>query len=121
MYALGVHHQAVPHWQRRFCRIMRRDQTDAEGLLWWAIRSRELSVRFRRQHPVGPYIVDFVCLSERLIVEVDGEHHTEADDGARDRDLRRRGFRVLRFWNGDVFLELDLVLDEIVRAIEGSA
>ncbi len=99
---------------------MRSDQTEAERLLWWAIRRRDLGVRFRRQHPVGPYIVDFVCLSEKLIVEVDGEHHDEATDGSRDRELVRSGFRVLRFWNGDVFLELDLVLEEIVRAIEGS-
>jgi len=97
---------------------MRRDQTDAEGLLWWALRRGELGVRFRRQYSVGPYIVDFVCLSERLIVEVDGEHHSDAEDADRDRDLRRRGFRVLRFWNGDVFMELDLVLEEIVRTIE---
>jgi len=97
---------------------MRSDQTDAEALLWWAIRRRDLGVRFRRQHPIDRFIVDFVCLSHRIVVEVDGNQHGTPADRRRDRRLRSQGFEVLRFWNGDVFLELDLVLDEIVKAIE---
>jgi very-short-patch-repair endonuclease len=96
---------------------MRTTPTDAERLLWWAIRRGESGTRFRRQHPIGPYIVDFVSLSARLIVEVDGEHHSRETDGKRDSELERRGFRVLRFWNREVLRELDLVLDEIGRAL----
>ena len=111
-------HQEVPDWQRRFARRMRSDSTDAEVLLWWAIRKRDLGVRFRRQHPIGPYIVDFVCLSHSLVIEVDGEQHGTPADRRRDHTLEELGFSVLHFWNGEIFTELNAVLDTIVETLE---
>jgi very-short-patch-repair endonuclease len=72
---------------------------------------------FRRQHPVGPYIVDFACLERRLVVELDGGQHQEASDAVRARHLRGHGFRVLRFWNNDVFERQDAVLAAIFDAL----
>ena len=89
--------RARPH-QRRYAREMRRRPTWAEFRLWQALKGSQLGVKFRRQHPIGPYIVDFVCLPERVIVEADGRSHDDGgvDDAiARDRHLRERGFAVL--------------------------
>lgn len=76
--------------------------------------------KFRRQHPVGPYIVDFVCLAARLVVEVDGGQHAEQQnhDLRRDNYIRKSGFRVLRFWNNEVLAQIDDVLVEILSALE---
>ena len=110
--------------QGRFVRTrageLRRAQTDAEGLLWQYVRRRALAgYRFRRQYPIGPYIADFVCMSERLIVELDGTQHGEtiAKDKARDAYLQRQGFRVLRFWNHDVFKDCSAVAEGIYAAL----
>jgi len=74
------------------------------------VRRRNLGVRFRRQHPVGDYIVDFISLPARLIIEVDGSHHEESEhDESRDECLRRGGLRVLRFWNEEVAFDPDWV------------
>jgi very-short-patch-repair endonuclease len=79
-------------------------------------------MRFRRQHPIGPYIVDFVCLERRLIVEVDGGHHTEDDqvahDARRDRWLSAEGYRVLRFPAIDIFQNLACAVDSIWAALQ---
>ena len=99
---------------------LRRCQTDAEGLLWQVLRRRGLAgYRFRRQQPIGPYIGDFVCMSERLVVELDGGHHAEKRERDLDRDayLRRQGFRVLRFWNREVFEDCSAVADTIYLAL----
>lgn len=78
--------------------------TREEALLWKQIRGSALGVRFRRQHPIGPYIADFACLRPKLVIEVDGGQHQESEyDARRDAYLRSRGFVVLRFWNEDVW------------------
>jgi len=93
-------------------RALRKHQTDAERLLWRHPRAQRLrDFKFRRQHPLGHYIVDFVCMSRRLVIELDGGQHLEsADDRRRDAWLAARGFRVLRFWNNEVLTKLDGVL-----------
>jgi very-short-patch-repair endonuclease len=102
-----------------FARALRRNMTDAERLLWSRLRAKQLSGhRFRRQHPIGPYIVDFVCLESRLIVEVDGgQHNGPQVDVDRDTGLKSAGFRVLRFWNNDVLSNAAGVCDAVVAAL----
>jgi len=101
---------------RGFARKMRNDPTDAEAVLWDILRGRKLEgMRFRRQHPIANYIVDFICLDEKLIVEVDGSQHAEsAHDLERDRMLGEFGYRVIRFWNDDVLKNSDGVAQEIL-------
>jgi len=94
--------------------------TDAELRLWLRLRCEQVGgFRFRRQIPIGPYIVDFVCYRVRLIVEVDGGQHAtiEAQDARRTGWLASQGFRVLRFWNTDVLNETDAVVGQIAEAI----
>jgi very-short-patch-repair endonuclease len=94
---------------------LRVNMTDAEKKLWRALRSRNLALKSRRQVPLGPYVVDFVCLDSKLIVEVDGgQHATSATDGRRDQYFADRGYRVLRFWNNDVLSNLEGVLASIL-------
>lgn len=87
--------------QQRFAKKLRQNMTDAEQLLWRHLRAHRLSgQKFRRQQPIGPYIVDFVHFGARLIIEADGgQHNDNAEDRMRDAYLHRHGFRVLRFWN----------------------
>lgn len=99
-------------------RALRQRLTPQEAKLWVALRRlRPAGFTFRRQVPIGPYVVDFACLKARLVVEVDGSHHGFdahlAKDGVRDARLAERGFRVLRFWNHQVDRELDSVMDTI--------
>jgi very-short-patch-repair endonuclease len=99
-------------------RTLRKSMSSAERLLWRGLRSRQLDgARFRRQHPIGFYIVDFVCLERRLVVEVDGGQHTEDDhitsDARRDRWLGAEGYRVMRVSTTDVYSNLAGVLDTI--------
>ncbi len=99
---------------------LRKQMTDAERCLWQSLRMRQIhGYKFRRQHPVGPYIADFACLDAGLIVEVDGGQHGDqrAVDDARTRFLISRGFRVLRFWNNEVLQETDAVLEVILEAL----
>ena len=99
-------------------KILRQNATDAERRLWARLRSRQLDgYKFRRQVPLGPYVADFVCLSERLVVEVDGGQHSRRRnaDAARTVWLEGSGFRVLRFWNNDVLGNLEGVLETIRR------
>ncbi|HVT31166.1 MAG TPA: DUF559 domain-containing protein, partial [Rhodanobacteraceae bacterium] len=101
-------------------RALHANSTDAERCLWYYLRNRRMSgYRFRRQMPLGQYIVDFVCLRARLIVEIDGGQHTDLllDDLERTRDLARRGFRVIRFWNNEVLGETEAVLESILEAL----
>ncbi len=89
--------------KRDFARELRRNMTDAESHLWKLLRRRQLGERFRRQCPIDRYVVDFVCLRRKLVVEVDGGHHAESSqDRIRDACLMKLGYRVLRFWNNDV-------------------
>ena len=94
--------------------------TDAELRLWSRLRGRQMKgFKFRRQHPFGDYILDFVCLDQKLLVEVDGGQHAgqfEKDD-ARTASLRAAGFRVLRFWNNEVLRDTEAVLESIWNAL----
>ena len=99
---------------------LRRNQTEAELALWQHLRGRRLrNWKFRRQHRIGAYLVDFVSLQARLVIELDGGQHAEQReyDHARTRFLERQGYRVLRYWNDAVFLRLPEVLDEIATLL----
>ncbi|HEX4853624.1 endonuclease domain-containing protein [Arenimonas sp.] len=98
---------------------MRSNPTDAELRLWYHLRaSRFLGLKFKRQHPVGPYIADFVCLAHHLIVEADGgQHNGSARDAERDTFLRAQGYRILRFWNDEVLSNTEAVLESIRLAV----
>jgi very-short-patch-repair endonuclease len=99
---------------------LRRDQTDAERLFWFAVRNRRLDgVKFRRQTTIGPYIVDFLCIEAMLVVELDGGQHSPEADAARTRFLEQRGYRVLRFWNNEVIENLEGVLLRVCEALRG--
>ena len=101
--------------QRSRARAMRGAPTDAELRLWRLLRDRRLSgFKFRRQVPVGPYIVDFLCVGAKLIVEADGFQHAESPrDKARDAYLESQGWKVLRFWNNEVSQNREGVLETI--------
>jgi very-short-patch-repair endonuclease len=92
---------------------LRKNATEAETKLWSLLRNRRFSnFKFRRQLPMGPYIVDLVCLESNLVIEVDGSQHAEnPDDATRDAWLSERGYRVLRFWNNDVLARPATVMD----------
>lgn len=100
---------------------LRREMTDAEIKLWSILRSGQLDgAKFRRQQPIGPFIVDFVCQQRRLIIEADGSQHCESEtDGKRDAFLRAKGYRVMRFWNSDILGSIEAVGEEILRALSG--
>lgn len=104
-------------------RALRANGTDAEQALWSQLRSRQLAGRkFRRQHPIGPYIADFACVQAKLVVELDGGQHAQADalehDERRTRFLQNQGWHVLRFWNHEVLAELAGVLQAIALALD---
>ena len=108
----------TPYAQTR-ARGLRKDMTPSEVALWKHLRGSRLGYRFRRQEPIGPYIVDFVCFEKRLVVEADGDQHEESPhDRRRDAYLNRQGFRVLRFWNEDIALQMEWVLAEIRVGLE---
>ena len=91
-------------------RNLRKNQTDAEQMIWLQLKAKRfLGHKFRRQFPVDPYIVDFICLDLKLIIELDGSQHVEQVDKDDDRTLflNQRGFKVVRFWNNEVFENLD--------------
>ena len=101
-------------------RELRNNLTDAERVLWRHIRLRQLGGhKFRRQRPVGPYIVDFICLEKRVVIEVDGGQHSEqkAYDDKRSAWLRSEGFTVLRFWDQEVLTQIDNVKEFIWHAL----
>ena len=100
---------------------LRENATDAERLLWSRLRRRQVhGCKFRRQRSIGPYVCDFVCLELSVIVELDGSQHvTQAPyDDNRDRFLRASGYRVLRFWNADVLVRIDSVVETIFEALQ---
>lgn len=105
-------------------RKLRKESTDAEKWLWQRLRNREvMGFKFRRQHPIGPFIADFVCIEKRIIVELDGSQHIEnvrADD-ERSEYLHKKGYQVLRFWNNDVLLTGEAVLDVILSYLREHA
>jgi very-short-patch-repair endonuclease len=104
----------------KHARRLRRDSTDAERRLWAALRSRRLvGYKFRRQHPIGPFIVDFVCTRHRVVVEADGgQHATDPGDAVRISELQRAGWRILRFWNPDILTNTQGVIEAIASALQ---
>ncbi|RUU27383.1 DUF559 domain-containing protein [Mesorhizobium sp. M6A.T.Ce.TU.016.01.1.1] len=112
-------HYPVPPINRRNARKMRKVMTDAELKLWNEIRAHRLMrLAFRRQMPIAGYIVDFACPDRKLIVELDGSQHAQAEastsDAARTAKLEALGWTILRFWNDDVIRDLDNVCQHIV-------
>jgi very-short-patch-repair endonuclease len=106
-------------------RSLRRNLTDSERIIWYAVRAHRLNgASFRRQTPIGPFIVDFVCHDHRLIIEIDGAQHFEAEhekrDSRRDAYLKARGYRVLRFNNHDVMKNRRGVLEAISTVLGAS-
>ncbi|WP_415878299.1 endonuclease domain-containing protein [Methylomonas sp. BW4-1] len=101
---------------KQLARALRINQTDAEKLLWYRLRNRQLAdCKFRRQQVIGPYIADFLCLEPKLIIELDGGQHADQQkqDEQRSQFLESLGYRVLRFWNHDVIRDIESVLEAI--------
>ena len=99
---------------------LRRNQTDAERTLWTHLRNRRLDgYKFRRQRPLGRYIIDLICLEEKLIVEADGGQHSwqQLYDSERDEWLESQGYRVLRFWNNQVLNDTEAVGETILATL----
>ena len=100
-------------------RSLRKRDVPAEALLWKALRNRVLaSFKFRRQHPIGPYVVDFACVASKVVVELDGESHLvkRTTDAVRAKFLETEGWQVLRFWNPEVYDDLETVKEAIYEA-----
>jgi very-short-patch-repair endonuclease len=100
-------------------RALRVTMTDAERRLWACLRGRRLvGYKFRRQHPLGRFIVDFACIEHRLVIEVDGGQHCDSpDDERRTAWLERQGWRVLRFWNNEVLTNSEGVQETILTTL----
>ena len=105
-----------------FARQLRRDQTDAERLLWRLLRNQRFcGLKFRRQHPIEPYVLDFYCHEERLGIELDGGQHaapdTQRSDTARTAFLESKGITIVRFWNHEVLQDPETVLERLYRSL----
>jgi very-short-patch-repair endonuclease len=97
---------------------LRKDSTEAERKLWQKLKSKQLAgLKFRRQQPIGRYIVDFVSFEKRLVIELDGSQHASNNqkdhDRLRDGWLRGEGYRVLRFWNKQALDDIETIWEEI--------
>lgn len=106
----------------RNARQLRSQGTDAERKIWFHLRNRQLSgLKFRRQYPIGPFVVDFCCLEKRLVIELDGsEHlHRRKRDEERTSFLNNSGYRVLRFWDNETLKETKRVLERILEVALG--
>jgi very-short-patch-repair endonuclease len=104
--------------ERDEARRLRRTQSNAEYALWTELRARKFcGLKFRRQHPMGPYIVDFCCIDRRVVIELDGSQHLDSSayDAGRTDFLNDQGYRVIRFWNHEVLNELEGVLQKLER------
>ncbi|MCE3231015.1 MAG: putative restriction endonuclease-like [Alphaproteobacteria bacterium] len=109
------------NWLKKFQKNLRSSQTNAEYLLWYYLRNRNFQgFKFRRQHILQGYIVDFVCLQGKLIIEVDGGQHSEKQDydDYRTQKLQKDGFQVLRFWNHEVLTNIEGVLEVIMNELQ---
>ncbi len=114
----------LPTGLRTFARDLRTRQTDAENLLWGLLRNRRLlGLKFRRQFPLSPYILDFYCHEASLAVELDGGQHAEQQqyDQQRTTHLENQGITVLRFWNNEVLQQTESVLEKIYLTLEAQA
>ena len=119
---MRVARRPTSHLPLEMARHLRRHATPQEKKLWAALRQlRPQGLHFRRQVSIGSFVVDFACLRRKLIVEVDGGQHNEdihaARDRARDQKLNAAGYRVLRFWNGDVSTQFESVMDTIIAHV----
>ncbi len=108
----------IPISAKSRARAMRAEPTDAERQLWYVLHDRRMqTLKFRRQAPVGPYIVDFLCVAHRLVVEADGSQHAESRrDAVRDAWLAREGYAILRFSNRDILTARESVLATIAAS-----
>ncbi len=118
-------HERTQKHQRGAAKRLRREMTDAERKLWYAVRAHRFeNLGFRRQVPMGPFIVDFISHRMRIVIEVDGGGHTYETqiehDTRRDEWIVSRGYRVLRFWNNEILTNLDGVLTTILAALPPS-
>ena len=103
-------------------RRLRNKMTDAERALWRVLRRRQVSgLKFRRQHPFEDYVLDFVCLENKLVIEVDGSQHRvrKREDDIRTQNLLTAGFRVLRFWDNEVLQQIEAVKERVWREVQG--
>jgi very-short-patch-repair endonuclease len=118
-----VPRRIVPPRNRTFAKAMRKNMPDAEFKLWCELRNNGLGLKFRRQQPIGPYIVDFFCSEAKLIVEVDGQQHALGTGPDKDLDrmqwLEAQGYSVVRFWTNEVMHELDAVCAAMLAASRG--
>lgn len=110
------------HSIKQLAKNNRTRQTDAEKILWGIVRRHALNgCKFRRQHKIGNFIVDFVCIEKKLVIELDGRYHEIpkqfAYDEQRSTVLRERGFKVVRFWNSEVLFERDTVINTILEML----
>ena len=98
---------------------LRKDQTETEVKLWWYLRDKRLGIKFRRQHSISGYILDFICKEKKLIIEIDGGIHEKADsreyDKVRDKYFTELDYKVLRFRNEEVESEIEKVIEEIKK------
>ena len=111
--------------RRAAAKRLRANTTPHERILWRALKELPIDgTHFRRQAPIGPYVVDFFCPAKRLIVELDGGHHNDDETAKRDRDrqlwLELEGYRVIRFWNSEIAGDLTAVLERIYAELYGS-
>jgi very-short-patch-repair endonuclease len=111
--------------RRAAAKKLRANATPHERILWRALKELPMDgTHFRRQAPIGPYVVDFFCPAKQLIIELDGGHHNEDETAARDRErqawLEQQGYRVIRFWNSDVTDDLNAVMEKIYVELYGA-
>ncbi len=107
---------------RQFARELRQPQTPAESTLWNFLRNRNLKYKFRRQHPIDFFIIDFYCAEAKLLIEIDGSSHLEIEqqeyDQARTEYLEASGYKVIRFTNDDIRYSIHAVVTEIIEEVE---
>lgn len=117
----GKRHRIHPT-VRQFARELRQPQTPAEATLWRHLRNRNLTYKFRRQHPVAFFIIDFYCAKAKLLIEIDGDSHLTNEqqeyDAARTEYLEELGYKVIRFTNNDVRYNIHAVVNEIIKCVE---
>jgi very-short-patch-repair endonuclease len=106
----------------QLARKLRRNSTDAETVLWRVLREEKWHIKARRQHPIGGYIVDIAIPSRKLAIEIDGGQHAanQVDDEQRTIVLNSHGYRVVRFWNNEIFQNIEAVLSVILKELENT-
>ena len=119
-HTLKTYRPAISDRTRQHAQKLRRTMTEAEQCLWYHLRNRRLNdYKFKRQHPIGNYIADFICLEKHLIIEADGgQHNDNPRDDARTAWLQAQGYTVLRYWNHDILQQTEAVLNHILHHLE---